>query len=88
MIDYLSMSPGEMHTELGADGVKWTDAMLQFNPNCGIERDVLFGWVCNMIMAGFDEASGGGPMNGDHAQFLIDREQAGLDRAHGDQSIA
>lgn len=75
--DYTAMSPGEMHTALGADGMKWAEAFCQYHPNSGIGRDVMLGWACNMIMAGYDEACGGGPLNGDHAQFLLDQENSG-----------
>ena len=71
MADYTAMSPGQMHTALGADAMRWTDALYQFYPALNVDRETMFGWVCNMIMAGHDDALGGGPINGDHAAFLL-----------------
>jgi len=60
---------GDFVTRLGMDGRLWakeTNAMFPQIP----EADLL-GWCCNMIMAGYDNARGA-PINGDHAQYLID----------------
>lgn len=76
MTDYTQMSAGEMHHTLGADAERWTEAFFQFHPGGTVERDTMFGWVCNMIMAGHDRALGNPPLCGDHAQWLLDREQA------------
>lgn len=81
MADYTKMSPGELVHELGADGKKYADAFLQFSPNCGIDHSNLLGWFCTAIMAGHDHAHGNPPQNGDHAEWLLEREQAGRDMA-------
>jgi hypothetical protein len=71
MVDYTKMSAGECHTELGADAEKWTEFFYQTFPDANIERSTMFGWVCNMIMAGHDNALGNQPLCGDHAAFLL-----------------
>lgn len=75
MADYTKMSPGELYHELGADGYKWAEAFAQYNPNCDVDQGALLAWFCNAVMAGHDAALGNPPLNGDHAQWLIDRQQ-------------
>lgn len=72
MSDYTNMSAGEMHTALSdADGMKWTEAFRQINPECNVSDDIMLGWFCNAIMAGYDKACGNQPLCGDHAAFLL-----------------
>jgi len=61
-----------MTTVVGVDAEKWAEAFYQINPHCNIDRETMFGWFCNLIMAGIDD--GKGPINGDHAAFLIERD--------------
>jgi hypothetical protein len=59
---------------VGTDGMRWMQAFRALNPTCNVEDDVMLGWFCNAIMAGHDAALGNPPLNGDHAQWLIDRD--------------
>jgi hypothetical protein len=36
----------------------------------------MIGWFANAMMAMHDHLKGGGPLNGDHAQFLLDQERS------------
>ena len=76
MVDYKAMSAGEMLLAVGTDGQKWTEAFRQINPDCNVDDAAMLGWFCNAIMAGHDAALGNPPLNGDHAQFLLDRKEA------------
>jgi len=62
-------SAGDFVTRLGMDGRLWAKEMHAMFPQ--IPEADLLGWCCNMIMAGYDNARGA-PINGDHAQYLID----------------
>ena len=73
MVDYTAMSSGELYHELGADGQKWATAFRRHNPNCNVDDGMLLAWFCNAVMAGHDAALGKPPLNGDHAQWLLDR---------------
>ena len=73
MADYTKMDAGTLYHELGGDGYKWADAFRQYNPDCNIDDGMLRSWFCNAVMAGHDAALGNPPMNGDHAQWLLDR---------------
>lgn len=66
-------SAGDFVTRLGVDGKAWAEEMALCFPT--LSADDLLGWCCNMIMAGYDHARGV-PINGDHAQYLIDRKGA------------
>ena len=45
------------------------------NPQSNIDDGVMLGWFANCYMAGFDNASGTGPLCGDHAQWLIENQK-------------
>ena len=72
-IEYTKLSDSDLLHELGMDGKKWADAFRQLNPKCNVADGTMLGWFCNAIMAGYDAASGGGPICGDHAQYLLDK---------------
>jgi hypothetical protein len=63
-------SAGDFVTRLGMDGRLWAKEMHAMFPQ--IPEEDLLGWCCNMIMAGYDNARGT-PINGDHAQYLLDK---------------
>lgn len=44
------------------------------HPGIADDEETMFGWFANAMMAMHDHLRGGGPLNGDHAQFLLDRE--------------
>jgi len=74
--DYTKVDSGELYHELGADGQKWTVAFKQHNPDCNVDDGTLLAWFCNAVMAGHDAALGNPPMNGDHAQWLLDHDSS------------
>jgi len=71
MKDYKKMSAGEMYCAMGMDAEKWTAVFYQINPDCNVDKETMFGWFANAIMAGHDN---GQPINGDHLQFMKDSE--------------
>jgi hypothetical protein len=73
MSDYKALDGGEFLEALGTDGPKWAEAFRQINPDCNVDDGTMLGWFCNAIMAGHDAACGNPPMNGDHAQWIMDR---------------
>ena len=75
-VDYMAMSPGEMYMALGNDAEKWTEAFFQSHPDGKVDREVMFAWVCNMMMAAVDFQHGQPILCGDHAQFLLDQGDA------------
>ncbi len=76
MTDYKAMGAGTFLETIGTDGMKWTEAFRQINPDCNVDDGAMLGWFCNAIMAGHDAALGNPPLNGDHAQWMLDREQS------------
>jgi len=55
------------------DAMEWTKYFRQKNPNCNIDDDVMLGWFANAMMAMHDHIMlRGQPINGDHAQWLVD----------------
>lgn len=54
----------------------WAAAFAKMYPTCNVPEDVMLGWFANAMMAMHDFLKGGGPMNGDHAQFLLDQDAA------------
>ena len=70
MVDY-DMS---IHTNPSAEA--WTQFFRENHPDCNVPDDVMLGWFANAMMAMHDHLHGGGPLNGDHAQYLLDQERA------------
>ena len=67
-------SAGDSLLHLGVDGKKWTKNFHECAVKLGysnMDEDWLIGWFANAIMAWNDH--GHGPINGDHAQFMLDR---------------
>ena len=56
----------------GLDAQKWAQEFCRLFPNANPGEDVMIGWFANAIMAALDW--GKGPINGDHAQYLLDKE--------------
>lgn len=52
-------------------------------PDLVIDEDVMVGWFANAMMAMHDHLMGGGPLNGDHAQYLLDQEATSRSPAVG-----
>lgn len=64
----------------GADAVCWARAFNAALAAIGErphDEEFLIGWFANAIMHSHDVMSGAGPINGDHAQWLLDREVEG-----------
>lgn len=73
MTDYTAMTPGEFYHALQqADASEWAKAFRQCNPQSNIDDDIMLAWFANCYMAGFDFANGSQPLNGDHAQWLME----------------
>jgi hypothetical protein len=62
----------ELIEYLGLDAQKWAQEFCRRNPGRNPGEDVMIGWFANAIMAALDH--GQGPINGDHAQYLLDKE--------------
>lgn len=56
MTDYKAMTPGDFLSAVGMSGEKWNEAYWQIWPNGCDDRETMFGWFCNAIMAGYDHA--------------------------------
>lgn len=72
------MTTYDMSIHQNPDAQAWAKFFLECNPDCNVPDDVVVGWFANAMMAMHDHLNGGGPINGDHAQFLTD--QSGVDR--------
>lgn len=64
-----------MSIHTNPDARAWTEFFRKCNPDCNVADDLMFGWFANAMMAMHDHLRGGGPINGDHAQYLIDQER-------------
>lgn len=74
-------SAGDFLCRVGIDGKKWAHEFRLIAIKLGysdMEEDWLHSWFANAIMAGYDYSHS--PTNGDHAQFLLDREKANAKR--------
>jgi len=67
-----------LHTNPSAQA--WAEAFAKMYPTCNVRHDVMIGWFANAMMAMHDYLKGGGPINGDHAQFL---QRKAIDEARG-----
>ncbi|MDE2021157.1 MAG: hypothetical protein KGJ13_12545 [Patescibacteria group bacterium] len=54
------------------DAMAWVKFFRERNPDCNVTDDVMLGWFANSMMAMHDFLKGGGPINGDHAQHIVD----------------
>jgi ABC-type antimicrobial peptide transport system ATPase subunit len=57
MTDYTAMKTDEFIAAVGMSGEKWNDAYWQIWPEGCADRETMFGWFCNAIMAGYDSAN-------------------------------
>lgn len=64
----------DMSIHSNPDARAWARFFAETYPNCNVPEDVMLGWFANAMMAMHDHLAGGGPLNGDHAQYLIDQE--------------
>ena len=69
MIDY------DMNIHTNPDARAWAKFFRETNPNCNVSDDTMIGWFANAMMAMHDHlVLEGNPINGDHAQYLLDKE--------------
>lgn len=73
MTNYNTMSAPEFLDAVGIDAQKWSEAFMQITKGSVDEGDMI-GWFSNAMMAMHDHLHGNPIMNGDHAQYLIDKE--------------
>lgn len=56
------------------DAAAWTKLFREKNPDCNVPDDVILTWFANAMMAMHDFLMyKGAPINGDHAQYLLDK---------------
>lgn len=58
------------------NAMAWAKFFCESHPNCGLDEGTMVGWFANAMMAMHDHILKIGPLNGDHAQFLMDQERA------------
>ena len=64
-----------IHQNPSADA--WAKFFLELNPNSPYDLDTMRGWFANAMMAMHDHITlKGAPINGDHAQFLLNKEKS------------
>lgn len=70
------MADYDLSIHSNPSAVAWADFFFKTWPQCNVPHDVMIGWFSNAMMAMHDHLSGGGPLNGDHAQYLLDNPSA------------
>ena len=68
------MNDYDMTIHTNPDAMAWTKFFRTTHPDCNVEDDVMLAWFSNAMMAMHDHIVKGNPINGDHAQYLIDKE--------------
>jgi hypothetical protein len=68
-----AMADYDLRIHWNPDAQAWAKFFRECNPDCNVPDDAMIGWFANAMMAMHDHLNGGGPINGDHAQFLIDQ---------------
>lgn len=68
------MSFYDMSIHTNPDAMAWVRLFRECNPDCNVPDDSMLMWFSNAMMAMHDHLKGGGPLNGDHAQWLLDNE--------------
>lgn len=68
-----------MNIHINPDAQAWTKYFRECNPECNIPDDIMLGWFANAMMAMHDHLTGEYPINGDHAQYILDKESEGSD---------
>lgn len=76
MTDYAKMEPADMLHTVNDDAWKWATAFCQCNPSVEVDEETMMIWFANAIERSHDYRTGQ-IINGDHAQYLIDK---GLER--------
>lgn len=79
--DYTNLSGPDFLTALGVDARKWADAFMQLKAkhegdgDQWIDESLMIGWFANAMMAMHDHLHDNPILNGDHAQYLLDKER-------------
>lgn len=69
------MSDYDMSIHRNPDAKAWADLFSSTLPDCGVPNEVMVGWFANAMMAMHDHLLGNWPVNGDHAQYLLDEAE-------------
>lgn len=73
------MADYDMSIHTNPDARAWAKLFMQTkaaHPHIADSEECMIGWFANAMMAMHDHLKGGGPLNGDHAQFLLDQERS------------
>lgn len=65
----------DMSIHINPDAMAWTKFFRECNPDCNVDDDIMLAWFANSMMAMHDFILNKGPINGDHAQYLLDNEE-------------
>lgn len=63
----------DMSIHTNPDAMAWTKFFRECNPDCNVPDDLMLGWFANAMMAMHDYLTGSKPLNGDHAQWMIEK---------------
>lgn len=66
----------DMSIHQNPDALAWAKFFRETNPNCNVPDDVMHGWFANAMMAMHDHLMGGGPINGDQAEYMMNQNRA------------
>lgn len=77
------MTGYDMSIHSNPDAMAWTRFFRETHPDCNVDDDVMLGWFANAMMAMHDHIFQSGPLNGDHAQHILDFEAAAPDTQEG-----
>lgn len=65
------MSNYDMRIHQNPDAQAWAKFFIATHPDSPHDEATMIGWFANAMMAMHDHLNGGGPINGDHAQFIL-----------------
>ena len=65
------MADYDMSIHTNHSAVAWAEFFRNQHPDCNVPDDIMVAWFANAMMAMHDHLHGGGPLNGDHAEFMI-----------------
>ena len=69
------MNDYDMTIHTNPDPMVWTKFFRECNPECNVSNETMVAWFANAMMAMHDHLTlNGNPINGDHAQYLLDKE--------------
>lgn len=65
----------DLSIHVNPDAQAWVRFFREHNPQCNVSDELMLSWFANAMMAMHDYLNRSGPINGDHAQYLIDSER-------------